>query len=114
MITLSGTSALQQVKKAVTPSILTRFMTWAENQQDNRFVWLGIALAVHGCFITPLTTMIVMATTYNFALFGAAIGAMALSLVTNLAALPTKITIPAFFLSILIDVVIIGIALASV
>jgi hypothetical protein len=43
-------------------------------------------------------------------LFILAIVSMGMTLVTNLAALPTKITIPVFFLSILIDL---GIVIAS-
>jgi hypothetical protein len=38
--------------------------------------------------------------------------AMGISLVSNLAAMPTKITIPLFVLSIIIDLVVIGFALA--
>jgi hypothetical protein len=55
----------------------------------------------------------VMATTYNFALLSATIAAMAFSLVTNLAALPTRITIPVFFLSIAADLIIIIVALTT-
>ena len=90
---------------------ISRFFRWAEKQNENRLTWLALALAGHGCFLTPLTVMLVMTTTYNFALFMTAIGAMTLAVVTNLAALPTKITMPAFILSIVIDVVIIAITL---
>jgi hypothetical protein len=40
-------------------------------------------------------------------LWAFAIAAMTMCVVTNLAALPTKITIPVFFLSVLIDVLLI-------
>jgi hypothetical protein len=108
MITLTGTSVLRHVKKVTTPSPLSRIITWSANQQENRLLWLGIVLAVHGCVLTPLTAMIVMATTYNFALFMAAIVSMAFALVTNLAALPTRVTIPAFFFSVAVDLAIIA------
>jgi hypothetical protein len=115
MITLSRADLLQ--KPAAVPkhslSLLERFMYWADNQNANRIGWMGIALGVHGCFITPLTAMVVMATTYNFALLSATIAAMAFSLVTNLAALPTRITIPVFFLSIAADLIIIIVALTT-
>jgi hypothetical protein len=115
MITLSRADLLQ--KTAAVPkfsvSLLKKFMNWADTQNANRIGWMGIALGVHGCFITPLTAMIVMATTYNFALLSATIAAMAFSLVTNLAALPTRITIPVFFLSIIADLFIITAALTS-
>ena len=45
-------------------------------------------------------------------LFSFGIAAMAMALVTNLAALPTKITIPTFFLSLILDVAIIVAALS--
>ena len=70
-------------------------------------LWLGIILAAHGCILTPLTVMGVMFTGNNLYLFVLAIAAMGMTLVTNLAALPTRITIPVFLLSILIDVAIV-------
>ena len=48
-----------------------------------------------------------MFTGNNLYLFVLAIAAMGMTLVTNLAALPTKITIPVFVLSILIDLAIV-------
>ena len=42
-----------------------------------------------------------------------AIGAMAIALISNLAAMPTKYTIPIFFLSVVIDIALIVIGLAS-
>ena len=96
------------------PSWISMFLTWADKQNENRLTWLALALAGHGCFLTPLTVMTVMATTQNFALFMSATGAMTLALVPNLAALPTKITIPAFALSIIADLMIMAIALISI
>lgn len=85
---------------------------WCEGQQQNRLLWLGLALAVHGCILTPLTVMAVLLSGAGFGLFMASMVAMGMALVTNLAAMPTKITIPVFALSILIDIVILLIALA--
>ena len=113
MYAITGTKALTQQSTFRTSGI-SSFLTWAEKQNENRFTWLALALAGHGCFLTPFTVMAVMATTQSFTLFMTAIGAMALALVTNLAALPTKITIPAFVLSIIIDIVIVAITLVSV
>lgn len=70
-------------------------------------MWVGIVLAAHGCVLTPLTVMVTLFAGPNFILFMTAMVAMGIALVTNLAAMPTKITIPAFALSILMDVVII-------
>ena len=110
MIAISG---LKKIETTQHPSILSSFITWTENQNKNRLAWLAIAIAGHGCFITPLTALVVMATTQSFVLFMAAIASMTISLVTNLAALPTKITIPAFFLSIVMDLVIIAVSLSA-
>jgi hypothetical protein len=112
MYAISGSKSLVQQSRSRTSSV-TSFLNWAEKQNDNRLTWLAVALASHGCFFTPFTVMAVMTTTYNFALFMTAIAAMALALVTNLAALPTKITIPSLVISIVVDVVIVAITLAS-
>ena len=56
--------------------------------------------------------MAVLLAGTNLTLFIVAIVAMGLSLVTNLAAMPTKITVPVFVLTILIDLIVIGIAMA--
>src|SRR4051812_9819288 len=89
------------------PSLFTTFFNWCENQQKNRLLWLAIALAGHGCILTPVTVIFVLFAGANLTLFMAALIAMALSLVTNLAAMPTKVTIPVFFLSVLIDITVI-------
>jgi hypothetical protein len=92
------------------PSIFTRFMTWCNHQQHNRLLWLAIALMGHGCIITPITVVAALLSGTSLILFTLATAAMAMVLVVNLAALPTKITIPIFILSIFIDL---GIIIAS-
>lgn len=82
-------------------------MNWCEGQQPNRLLWLGVALAGHGCILTPITVLAVLLAGANFFLFMLAMVAMGIALITNLAALPTKYTIPAFLLSIVIDIVIV-------
>jgi len=64
-------------------------------------------LAGHGCIITPITLFAIILSGSNLVFFIAAIIAMMASLVTNLAALPTKYTIPTFVLSIVIDLIIV-------
>ena len=92
------------------PSLYTTFMNWCNNQQHNRLLWLGIALMGHGCILTPLTVVAALLAGTNLVLFTLATAAMAMVLVVNLAALPTRITIPVFILSIFIDL---GIVIAS-
>ncbi len=76
-------------------------------------LWLAISLAGHGCVLTIITMFAIMFAGNNFIFWPFAIGAMAMCLIVNLAAMPTKITIPVFFLSVLIDVVIIAICVAT-
>ena len=82
-------------------------MTWCREQQPNRLFWLGLALVSHGCVLTPLTIMAVFTAGNSMLLFMLALVSMGLALVTNLAALPTKITIPVFIFSFLMDLAIV-------
>jgi hypothetical protein len=88
-------------------SLVTRFMNYCNEQEANRLFWLGIILAVHGCVLTPITIMATLFAGPNFFLFMVGMAAMGLALVTNLAAMPTKVTIPAFAISVIIDIAII-------
>ena len=89
--------------KTTHQSVWSTFIAWCKDQEENRFMWLAIALAGHGCFLTPLALMAVMLAGNLMILWAFVIGAMAMCLITNLAAMPTKITIPVFILSVLID-----------
>jgi hypothetical protein len=88
-------------------SIFTRFINWCTSQDRNRYGWLGIALGSHGCLFTPLTMFAIITSGNHIYFWMLAIVAMMATLVTNLAALPTKITIPVFVSSILLDITII-------
>lgn len=95
------------VESQVKVPVLTRFMRWSESQEKYRFGWLAFILTSHGCVLTPLTLFAVILSGASLPLFIAVIVAMGMALVTNLAAMPTKVTIPVFFLSILIDVAVV-------
>ncbi|HMC99003.1 MAG TPA: hypothetical protein VKH37_02590 [Ferruginibacter sp.] len=92
-------------------SLWTQFINYATNQQPNRMLWLAIGLVGHGCIFTVATLAVVVLTGNVFALYAIACFPMGLVLVVNLAALPTKIIIPVFFLSILIDI---GVIIAAI
>ena len=94
-------------KKSTINGRIGRFNAWCRCQEKHRFGWLAAALTIHGCILTPLTIMVVILSGNNLILFGLAIAAMASTLVTNLAAMPTRITIPVFLLSVGIDMLII-------
>ena len=88
-------------------TLWTKFMSFCKGQEKNRLTWLGIILASHGCILTPMVVMATLIAGPNFFLFMTGMVAMGIALVTNLAAMPTKITIPAFALSVLMDIVIV-------
>ena len=94
-------------------SLPTRFFKWCSDQEQYRLAWLAAILAIHGCILTPITVLAVFAGGNNIVMWPFAIGAMAMALISNLAAMPTKFTIPIFFLSVFIDVVLITISLTS-
>jgi len=88
-------------------SLWKKFINWCDSQEKYRFGWLGAALTLHGCILTILTMFAVILSGNHFIFWPFVIGAMGVTLVVNLAAMPTRITIPVFFFSILIDVLII-------
>lgn len=101
------TVAVGYAEKPQKGSLVKRFLNWSEGQQKNNLLWLGVTLSAHGCIITPVTVLILLATGMNMFLFMLALVAMGATLVTSLAAMPTKITIPVFILSTLVDIAII-------
>lgn len=94
-------------------SIWKKFITWCIGQEKNRLGWLATAIMLHGCVLTIITMFAIITTGNHFIFWPFTIAAMGMTLVVNLAAMPTKITIPVFFLSILIDIVIITICLLN-
>ena len=88
--------------------IFNKFLTWCKSQEKYRFGWVAAIIAGHGCVITPITVLLVTIAGNSPLAWGFSIAAMAMALVSNLAAMPTKITIPVFFLSVLIDIAIIA------
>lgn len=95
------------------PSIWSRFIKWADGQEKYRFGWTAGILAGHGCVATILTMAAIVMTGNNFIFWPFAIAGMAACVITNLAALPTKITIPVFFVSLLMDLAIIAVCLMN-
>ncbi len=84
-----------------------KFITWCDGQEEYRLGWLAAAITLHGCVLTIITLFAVMLAGNHFIFWPFVIGAMGLTLVVNLAAMPTKITIPVFFFSVLIDLAVI-------
>jgi hypothetical protein len=116
MSTITRQSTFTSYYESTTPktSARKRFITWAESQdKDYHFGWSGGIIAIHGCVITPLTCLVIMATGGQFIFWALVIGALAIAIIPNLAALTTKYTIPLFFLSIVIDVLLIIVSLSQ-
>ncbi len=84
-----------------------KFIDWCIGQEKYRIGWLAVALTLHGCVLTIFTMFAVILAGNHFIFWPFIIGGMGITLVVNLAAMPTKITIPVFFFSVLMDLVII-------
>ncbi len=97
-------------------NLWTRFIGWSERQQKNNLMWMAVAIAGHGCIISPITILAVMLSGHNNMFYWSLVlGSMCVVLIANLAALPTKWTIPIFALSLLVDLgVIIAVIATSV
>ncbi len=94
-------------------SMWSQFINWTISEEKNRLLWLAIALAGHACVITIITLLAIIFSGNNFTLWVFTMIGITACLVVNLAALPTKITIPVFLLSVLIDVIIIAFCIAN-
>lgn len=93
-------------------NMLSRFMQWARNEEPNRIGWAAFALMFHGSVITPLTIAAIILSGNFYPFWICAILAMGITVITNLAALPTRYTIPAFFLSVFVDLSVITCCIA--
>jgi ABC-type multidrug transport system permease subunit len=95
-------------------SLFNRFLDWSADQQENRLGWQGLSLLGFTCFFTPLTILMISLSGANLFLIMIALVAMEVNLVVNLIVMPTKITIPAFFLAAVADITIIAISAFAV
>ena len=88
-------------------SLVQRFVSWSRSQEKNRLGWLALIIAAHGCVATPITLIAIILSGNNIVFWFMAMAAMGGALVTNLAAMPTRITIPVFITTLFIDLFII-------
>ena len=90
-------------------SLLHTFNAWCTAQDaQHHFGWTGISLLATAAVFFPLTMAFVLVNGAAFPLIITAMVALVLVLVLNLAAMPTRYTIPAFFFGIGIDIAIIA------
>jgi hypothetical protein len=106
-LTIDKNISASYAEQKTTISPWKRFITWADKQEEHRFGWTAFTIAGHGCVFTILTLVAILVSGNNFIFWPFAIVAMAVPLIANLAALPTRITIPILLVSILVDVAII-------
>ncbi|HET7002724.1 MAG TPA: hypothetical protein VFI33_15475 [Puia sp.] len=93
---------------------MNEFLSWSSNQQENRLGWQGISLLAFSCFLTPLSILMISLSGANMFLIMTVLVAMEVNLVANLITMPTKITIPAFFLTALTDLVVIVVSAIAI
>src|SRR5271156_5071191 len=85
-------------------SILHRFTNWCETQENNHMLWTGTSLAIHGCFLTPITLFAVIFSGIHTWMLALTAVSIMLTLVVTLAALPMKNAIPVFAISLFINI----------
>jgi hypothetical protein len=93
-------------------SLWERFIVWCDSQEQYRFGWAGATITLHGCFLTIGTMFAIILSGNHFIFWPFAIAAMGAPLVANLAAMPTRVILPVFFLSIVVDLIIIACCIA--
>jgi len=84
-----------------------KFIHWCEKQEEYRLGWLAAAFVVHGCIFVPMTVMIIAASGNNFVFVAIALCSMIIAITTNLADLHTKVSLPVFFSTLVLDILII-------
>ena len=102
---LSDYQSLQAQKSR--SNVFTSLLEWINKEEKNRIAWVGISIMTMSAIFFPVTMSAIL---FNGAIFPLIMGAMislAIVVITNLAALPVKYTIPAFLLGILIDIILI-------
>ena len=79
-------------------SLINKFISWCNRQEDFRLFWMGIALLGGIGTVVPLTLLaVVFFADNNFALWVIVCTINVPILILNLAAQPSKVTLPALF-----------------
>jgi hypothetical protein len=87
-------------------NVLGRWLDWAAKQDEEYHVgWVGFSIFFMSGVVFPLTLTAILLNGASFGLIIASMISLVLVVVGNIAALPTKYTIPFLFVGILIDIV---------
>ena len=102
------------VEKKTRVSSLRRFISWCDQQEKNRLLWLGIGLMGQIGMVVPLTLLsILFLANNNFVLWIVVLIANLPVLALNLAAQPPKVTIPVMLSSLMVDLVVIVLSIVT-
>ncbi len=83
---------------------LQRFILWCTHEEEKHHVgWVGFSITVMTAVFFPLTMSVILLNGAAFGLIIMAMAALTGVVIMNLAALPTKYTIPALFIGIFIN-----------
>jgi hypothetical protein len=97
-----------QYHLATKKSLLSKFNAWATKEESEHHVaWVGAAITVMAAVFFPLTMAVILLNGAIFGLIIAAMVSLSVVVITNLAAMPVKLTIPFFLLGVIADVAII-------
>jgi hypothetical protein len=97
--TLQGYAILKEQR-----SLLTRFIQWATAEDvKHHIAWVGASVTCMTAVFFPLTMSVILVNGAAFGLIITAMVSLVLVVTANLAAMPTRYTIPLLFLGILID-----------
>jgi hypothetical protein len=99
-------------KASAKTEFLKNFFAWCERQEENRFFWMGIALFGLIGAVVPITLFAIYLAGNNFNLWIITCAVNVPVLALNLAAQPPKVTLPALFIALLADAVLIAYSLA--
>jgi len=88
-------------------TLLARYLSWVKNQEKNHIAWLGISITAMSAVFFPITMSAILFNGADFKLIIGAMISLSLVVITNLATLPTKYTIPALALGVLMDIALI-------
>ena len=88
---------------------LTGFFTWCTKQETNKLFWMAISMLLQSCVLVPITWVALYQADKSIIYYTMPMLAIVMCLVTNLAALPTRITIPVFILSVVIDLLVLAV-----
>jgi uncharacterized membrane protein (UPF0136 family) len=97
-----------QYRLTTRKSFLSTFTLWAAKQEAEYHVaWVGAAIVLMAGVFFPLTMSVVLLNGAEFGLIIASMASLAIVVITNLAAMPVKLTIPFLILGILTDLVVV-------